>query len=92
MKHLKTYESNKLDLSTGNYVVLQNYNNWLGDTYNCFKIKKFQDYHIIDVEYIDVRSNLIVDFGINIKDIDRMATEDEIEKYEILKDKIKYNL
>jgi len=104
MRYIKTYEEvvggNVLKYFTNDYVILDsNDYEWHVDT--CVKIvdvsiivQKYKKITMrLKVEAIDKRKNNdIITFWINEDEIDRYATPEEIEEYEIKIKTNKYNL
>ena len=100
MKHIKTYETNLVDLTEGDYIIIKDNervqqlrDKWTIFPYLCAQVEQIISLSkVLYVETLDVKTNKIAIFWINETDIDRKATKDEIDKYELLKDSKKYNL
>jgi hypothetical protein len=93
MRNIKTYEDFQ-QYNIGDYVVLSQKNIW-----TCYAIVKIARRHNYDSNYYYVEAltflpdmKRIENFWIEIEDIERLATSEEIEKFEVLISAAKYNL
>ena len=105
MKYLKTYkkiseykenlsdeykENDYVIILTDDFTITELKKRWKIYPYNCAQIAEIHDAYYMRT--FDINTNKDIIFWLTAEDIERKATIEEIQEFEILKTGIKYNL